>query len=219
MTAHTLAGPAEPVGARSKARRRALEVLYEAEARGLEPLAVLADRRARSDIQLSPYVDVLVAGVQRHLVRIDSLLDTYADGWSVARMPAVDRNVLRLGSYELLWCDAVPDLVAVDEAVTLVAGMSGDDSPRFVNGLLERLRMMKSILGIVADSEAAAVAEAAGEDGPDDISEPPDPVEAADDFDPQDPGAQKTEAGEPGAGEPGAGEPGAGELAGAVTPL
>ncbi len=79
---------------------------------------------------------MLVHGVVEHQARIDQLLSTYAEGWTLERMPAVDRNVLRLGVYELLYVDDVPDGVAVSEAMALVRELSTDDSPPFVNGIL-----------------------------------------------------------------------------------
>ena len=134
------------MGARSKARKRALDILFEADQRGIDPLPLLADRLASSDPPLPQYAVTLVEGVQEHRLRIDELLSTYSQGWTVDRMPAVDRSVLRLGTYELLWCDDVPDAVAVNEAVELAKSLSTDDSPSFVNGLLGRLLQMKPTL-------------------------------------------------------------------------
>jgi N utilization substance protein B len=79
---------------------------------------------------------VLVRGVSAHRDRIDELLGHYAQGWTLDRMPAVDRNALRIGAFELLYADDVPDPVAVSEAVALVRDLSTDDSPAFVNGVL-----------------------------------------------------------------------------------
>ena len=134
------------MGARSKARKRALDVLFEADQRRIDAVTLLADRVAKADPPLPEYAVTLVEGVQAHLSRIDELLATYAQGWTVERMPAVDRQVLRIGTYELLWCDDVPDAVAVDEAVELAKALSTDDSPSFVNGLLGRLLDMKPTL-------------------------------------------------------------------------
>jgi N utilization substance protein B len=91
----------------------------------------------------NPYVEVLVRGVAEHRTRIDELLTEYSQGWALNRMPAVDRSVLRMGVYELLWADDVPDAVAVDEAVTLVRELSTDDSPGFVNGVLGAMMRAK----------------------------------------------------------------------------
>jgi transcription antitermination protein NusB len=127
------------MAARSKARKRAVDVLYEAEVRGVDPLRTLADRTALADPPLNEYTVELVEGVQQHRARIDDILGRFAEGWTLERMPDVDRAVLRLGVYELLWRDDVPDAVVIDEAVELVKILSTDESPRFVNGLLGRL--------------------------------------------------------------------------------
>jgi N utilization substance protein B len=124
------------VSARGKARKRALDVLYAAEMRGERPLEALERIVAAGEAPTNEYTSVLVHGVAEHQGRIDELLGTYAQGWTLARMPAVDRNVLRLGVYELLYVEDVPDGVAVSEAMNLVRDLSTDDSPAFVNGLL-----------------------------------------------------------------------------------
>jgi transcription antitermination protein NusB len=138
------------VAARSKARKRALEVLYEAEIRG-EPAAEVLDRRAADagqPLAEQAFVDRLVEGVAEHRDRIDELIATYSVGWTLDRMPIVDRNILRLGAYELLWNDEVPDGVAISEAVALATELSTDESPRFVNGLLSRLLELKPSLSL-----------------------------------------------------------------------
>jgi transcription antitermination protein NusB len=127
------------VAARSKARRRALEVLFEADQRGLEPLDVLAERVRRADPPIAEYTVEIVEGVVAHQERIDELLSTYAQGWTLDRMPGVDRSLLRLAAWELLYNDDVPDAVAIDEAVELAKTLSTDESPRFVNGVLGRV--------------------------------------------------------------------------------
>ena len=136
------------MGARTKARRRALDVLFESELRGGEPGETLAARRERADPPVPDYAVVLVEGVLAHRERIDELLTTYSEGWTLARMPPVDRNVLRIGVYELLYRDDVPDGVAVSEAVEAAAELSTDESPRFVNGLLGRLLSLKDTLSV-----------------------------------------------------------------------
>lgn len=136
------------MGARSKARRRALDVLFEAAARECDPIATLTERRRRSDPPISAYTVRLVEGVSAHAERIDELLASYAEGWSLARMPTVDLAALRIATFELLWCDDVPDAVAVSEAVELVTSLSTDESPRFVNGLLGRLVQLKPSLAL-----------------------------------------------------------------------
>ncbi len=128
------------MGARSKARKRALDVLYAAELRGEDPLSLLAERVATPESPpVNDYTVTLVEGVVANRDRIDELLTEHAEGWTLNRMPAVDLAVLRLGLYELLWASDVPDPVAIDEAVQLAKSLSTDDSPRFVNGVLGRL--------------------------------------------------------------------------------
>ncbi len=122
--------------ARSKARKRALDVLYEADLRGTDPVGTLAERVVLADPPVNDYTVALVEGVSEHRARIDEILATYAERWTLARMPDVDRTVLRLGVYELLWRDEVPDAVAIDEAVGLAKTLSTDESPKFVNGVL-----------------------------------------------------------------------------------
>jgi N utilization substance protein B len=122
------------VSARSKARKRALDLIYAAEMRGTSPLDALADQQAAG--QVNDYTVRLVHGVDEHRARLDEVIASYAQGWSLARMPAVDRNVLRLATYEVLFEEDVPDPVAVSEAVNLVRDLSTDESPAFVNGVL-----------------------------------------------------------------------------------
>ena len=133
--------------ARSKARKRALDLLFEAELRDEPVLDLLAERTSSRSADDGPpvpeYAADLVRGVQAHRDRIDELLATYAQGWTLDRMPAVDRNVLRIGAYELLWAGDVPDGVAISEAVELAKDLSTDGSPAFVNGLLAKLLDLK----------------------------------------------------------------------------
>jgi len=124
------------VPARSRARKKALDILYASEVRGEDAVEALDRAIAAGEGPSNPYVALLVRGVAEHRGRIDELLTEYSQSWALNRMPAVDRNVLRIGVFELLWSEDVPDAVAVDEAVTLVQQLSTDDSPAFVNGLL-----------------------------------------------------------------------------------
>ncbi len=124
------------MGARTKARKRALDILFESELRGLAPGSTLSDRQAAADPPLNLYTLTLVDGVVAHQAEIDELISTYSAGWSLARMPAVDRTALRLGVFELLYVDEVPPAVAISEAVSLVKQLSTDESPAFVNGVL-----------------------------------------------------------------------------------
>ncbi|MFE7506951.1 transcription antitermination factor NusB [Promicromonospora sp. NPDC057488] len=136
------------MGARTKARKRAADILFEAEQRGIDPLTLLADRVARphTEAAVPQYAVDIVEGVVAHRDRIDEVLETYSQGWTLDRMPAVDRALLRIGSWEVLFNDDVPDAVALDEAVDLAGDLSTDDSPAFVNGLLGRVKDLKPTL-------------------------------------------------------------------------
>jgi N utilization substance protein B len=135
-------GPKSQMPARRKARKRALDVLYEADVRDLPPVQVLAGYIQRLE-QPRPehlgYTMSLVEGIAAHQDRIDELLDSYAEGWTLERMPVVDRNLARIAVYELLYVDEIDDAVAITEAVELAKQMSTDDSPRFLNGVLGRI--------------------------------------------------------------------------------
>ena len=134
------------MGARSKARKRALDILYAAELRGEEPEVALDRVIAAGEGPTNDYTADLVRGVVAHRSRIDDLLAEYSQGWTLDRMPAVDRNVLRLGVFELMWADDVPDAVAVSEAIGLVRDLSTDESPGFVNGILGSILRSKPSL-------------------------------------------------------------------------
>lgn len=134
------------MAARTKARKRALDLLYAAELRGESVVDVLERAVEEGQGPTNPYTETLVRGVVEHQARIDELLSSHSEGWTLARMPAVDRNVLRLGLFELLYVDDVPDAVAVSEATTLVRELSTDESPQFVNGVLGTLMRKKSSL-------------------------------------------------------------------------
>ena len=132
--------------ARSKARKRALDILFEAEQRDSPVLDLLAERITLGSPPVPGYAADLVRGVTVHAARIDELISQYAEGWTLDRMPAVDRNVLRIGVYELLWADDVPDAVAISEAVLLAQDLSTEASPAFINGLLARIAALKPSL-------------------------------------------------------------------------
>ncbi len=127
------------MAARSKARKRAVDLIYEADLRGDDPVTTLAERIALADPPVNDYTVELIEGVSEHRAAIDQLLSDYSEGWTLDRMPGVDRAVLRVGLYELLWAADVPDAVAIDEAVELAKLLSTDESPKFVNGLLGRV--------------------------------------------------------------------------------
>jgi N utilization substance protein B len=134
------------VSARSKARKRALDLLYASDVRR-ESATVALDRAIdEGEGPTNAYTADLVRGVVEHLTRIDEVLAEYSEGWTLDRMPAVDRNVLRLGVYELLFVEDVPDAVAVSEAMALVRDLSTDESPQFVNGVLGAVVRNKATL-------------------------------------------------------------------------
>ena len=127
------------MAARSKARKRAVDVLYEADLRSVAASDVLGERIAAADPPVNPYTAELVTGVRSNQLRIDEILAQYSEGWTLDRMPPLDRAILRLGIYELLWCEAVPPAVVIDEAVELAKTLSTDESPKFINGVLARV--------------------------------------------------------------------------------
>jgi transcription antitermination protein NusB len=135
-----------PTSARGKARRRAVDVLFEAEQRSVSAFDALRDRREKTDQVINPYTVDIVEGVVAMQAQIDEFLTTYSQGWPLERMPSVDRIILRVGSWELLYNDEIPDGVAVSEAVELAKTLSTDESPSFVNGLLGRLQQLKPTL-------------------------------------------------------------------------
>ncbi|MDQ3485465.1 MAG: transcription antitermination factor NusB [Actinomycetota bacterium] len=130
------------MGARSKARKRALDILFESELQSLPPGGTLAERRTRAESPLNDYTVRIVEGVVAHLDEIDSLISDCSDGWALERMPAVDRNIVRIGVFELRHVDEVPSAVALSEAVAMASELSTDGSPTFVNGLLAKIAGM-----------------------------------------------------------------------------
>ena len=131
------------MGARTKARKRALDVLFEADQRSVSPQRVYQRVAGEASSPINPYTEQLVNGVVAQVDRIDELIATYAEGWSLDRMPAVDRNLLRIGIYEILFVEDVPATVAIDEAVGLAGELSTDESPAFINGLLGKIASLK----------------------------------------------------------------------------
>lgn len=134
------------MSARSKARKRALDLLFASELRGESAADALDRAIAAGEGPGNEHTAVLVRGVVARQERLDEVITSYAEGWSLARMPAVDRNVLRLGAFEVLYVDDVPDSVAISEAVNLARDLSTDDSPAFVNGVLANVVRHKSEL-------------------------------------------------------------------------
>nr|WP_019853674.1 transcription antitermination factor NusB [Actinopolyspora mortivallis] len=162
------------MGERSKARKRAVEVLYEADLREMDPRELLRERVGSTEAPaVGDYAVTLVSGVSEHRDRVDELIVEYSEGWALSRMPVVDRSVLRLGFFEMLWGDGVPPAVVIDEAVQLGKALSTDDSPRFINGVLGRLagideRERVALRGRDTDAPVAEEGEAAtpGESSP-----------------------------------------------------
>ncbi|MDI3331113.1 MAG: transcription antitermination factor NusB [Micrococcus sp.] len=134
------------MSARGRARRRALEILFEAEQRGTAPDEGITSRRTSTEQVINPYTVEIIHGVVAEQERIDEILSSYAQGWTLDRMPAVDRSILRVGAWELLFNDDIPDGVAVAEAVSMARELSTDASPEFVNGLLGRIQQLKPTL-------------------------------------------------------------------------
>ena len=134
------------MSARSKARKRALDILFASELRREDPVAALDRSIEDGEGPTNDYTSFLVRGVAEHRPRIDELLSTYSTGWTLDRMPTVDRNVLRIGLFEMLHVEDVPDAVAVTEAMALVRDLSTDESPQFVNGVLGALLREKDSL-------------------------------------------------------------------------
>ena len=139
------------MAARNKARKRAFQIIFEADQRDTTPTAVMQDwiRHAGTDERQPPvseYTRQLVEGYAENAERIDELISTYSVGWTLDRMPAVDRCILRLSAYELIWSDDVPEAVVIDEALDIAREFSTDESPPFINGLLGRLQDLKPTL-------------------------------------------------------------------------
>lgn len=137
----------KPVKGRHQARKRAVDVLFESEARGLTPAQGVALRTTLAAEQpdvaaLHPYTATVANGVTAHSARIDDLIISHLQGWKLERLPAVDRAILRVAIWELLYADDVPEPVAVDEAVKLAKELSTDDSPGFINGVLGQVMLV-----------------------------------------------------------------------------
>jgi N utilization substance protein B len=130
------------VSARRKARKRALDFLYEADIRSASPLELLGSRDA-SELSQSEYVVELLTGVEANKSKIDELITTYAQGWDMDRMPAIDRNILRIALFEILFKSDLDDQVAASEAVEIAGELSTDDSAQYINGILGRIIILK----------------------------------------------------------------------------
>ncbi len=133
------------MSARRKARKRALDLLFESDLRDTNPLELLSSRPA-PDLAEAEYVAVLINGVSEYKEKIDEFINTYAEGWDMDRMPAVDRNLLRVALYEILWQEGLDDQIAANEAVELASELSTKDSAAYINGVLGRIIALKSVL-------------------------------------------------------------------------
>ena len=130
------------MSARRKARKRALDFLYEADIRSASPLELLGSRDA-SELSQSEYVVELLTGVETNKSKIDELITSYAQGWDMDRMPAIDRNILRIALFEILFKSDLDDQVAASEAVEIAGELSTDDSAQYINGILGRIIILK----------------------------------------------------------------------------
>ena len=135
------------MSARSKARKRALDFLYEAEIKKVKAVDLFKSRGA-SELSQEPYVFTLLSGVAEHLLKIDELITTYAQDWDMDRMPAIDRNILRIAIYEILWVAEIDLKIACDEAVELAKSLSTDESSNYINGVLGRIVKLKDSIAI-----------------------------------------------------------------------
>jgi N utilization substance protein B len=130
------------VSARRKARKRALDFLYEADIRNGNAIDLLGTR-GESDLSQSDYVMELLVGVSNNKEKIDELITTYAQGWDMDRMPAIDRNILRIALFEILFKNDLDDQVAASEAVEIASELSTEDSAKYINGVLGRIIVLK----------------------------------------------------------------------------
>jgi transcription antitermination protein NusB len=163
--------PARPVKGRHQARKRAVDLLFEAEARGLSAAEVADVRTALSGANpdvapLHPYTAAAARGVSEHIAHIDDLIGSHLQGWTLDRLPAVDRAILRVAVWELLYADDVPEPVAVDEAVQLAKELSTDDSPGFINGVLGHVMLVTPQVRAAARAVRSGTAGAPEEQGP-----------------------------------------------------
>ena len=140
------------MSARSKARKQALDLLYETDIRGTNLVETLISRDVPAEgpdaRPIRDYTKELVNGVSENRRKIDELITTYAQGWDMDRLPAVDRNILRLGIYEILWAKDVPTSVAIDESLVLAKELSSDDSSKYIHGVLGRIASIKDTISI-----------------------------------------------------------------------
>ena len=130
------------MSARRKARKRALDFLYEADIRSASAIELVGTRE-ESELSERDYVMEVLVGVETNKVKIDELITTYAQGWDMDRMPAIDRNILRIALFEILFKDDLDDQIAASEAVEIATELSTDDSAKYINGVLGRIIILK----------------------------------------------------------------------------
>ena len=152
----------KPVKGRHQARKRAVDLLFEAEARGLSPVEIVEVRTALTEAKqdvaaLNPYTETVARGVGEHTAHIDDLISSHLQGWTLDRLPAVDRAILRVAVWELLHAQDVPEPVAVDEAVQLAKELSTDESPSFINGVLGQVMLVAPQIRAAAQAVRPAV--------------------------------------------------------------
>ena len=140
------------MSARSKARKQTLDLLYEADIRGVSAADLLLQRDVVEEgpdaRPIREFTKTLIAGVTENKRKIDELISTYAQGWDMDRLPAVDRNILRLGIYEIVWSSDLDDGIAIDEALTLAKELSTDESAGYIHGVLGRISSIKESIAI-----------------------------------------------------------------------
>jgi len=136
------------VSARSKARKAALDFLYEGDIRGKSAASLLEIRKTELDYLVRDYTELLVNGVEGKRSRIDEIISMRAKDWDLDRMPVVDRNILRVGVLELLWGEQIPEEVAISESVELAKTLSTEDSATYINGVLSAIREIKKDLSL-----------------------------------------------------------------------
>ncbi|MEY2663617.1 MAG: hypothetical protein RIR35_425 [Actinomycetota bacterium] len=134
------------MSARSKARKAALDLLYEGDIRKTSAINILNQRSGDLEYVIREFTKELVQGVDENRRKIDELITTYSQGWDMDRMPVIDRNILRLAIYEILWSKDVPSAVAIDEAIELAQTLSTDDSSKYINGVLSKIIEIKADL-------------------------------------------------------------------------
>ena len=140
------------MSARSKARKQSLDLLYEADIRQADLLELMTERDLLDEgpdaRPIREFTRELISGVSEHKRKIDELITSYAQGWDMDRLPAVDRNILRLAIFEIVWSSELPDAVAIDEALTLAKELSTEESAGYIHGVLGRIASIKESIAL-----------------------------------------------------------------------